>query len=381
MLATSRTPPKQPGPSAAGPAALTGGARVDVCIVAGGLAELIAAYYLAQEKRGVMLLHDGPIGGYHSALEMAHLGTAIEPGYAELEALHGVDNARLAAQSYAAALDALEAIVRRERIACEFERLDGYRFCTGANAFAEASAEVEAAHRAGAREVEIVASAPIESTRSGPCVRYPGQMRFHPLKLLEGLTRSIAHQGGRVHVGVAARAVEPGRPATLVTSGGHRIEADLVVTPAVNGARRTAAHAVGMRVARGSVARALYWNRSSPLRCARLRSAGSAEMLLVAGEDTPEALAAWAQEHFPVRADAVQHFQGELPVAADVFALTGLEACDSASVCVSAASWGSAATRAVVAGMAIRDFIIGARVPEGEAPAHADHFALARELS
>ncbi len=380
MLATSRTPPLQPGPAAAGPAALTGGARVDVCIVAGGLAELIAAYYLAQEKRGVMLLRDGPMGGYLSALEMAHLGTAIEPSYAELEAQHGEDNARLAAQSYAAALDALEAIVRRERIACEFERLDGYRFCTGANAFAEASAEVQAAHRAGARDVEIVASAPIESMRSGACVRYPGQVRFHPLKLIEGLTRSIAHHGGRVHVGVAARAVEPGRPSVLVTSGGHRIEADLLVTPAVNGARRTAAHAVGMRVARGSVARALYWNGSSPLRCARLRSAGSAEMLLVAG-DTPEALAAWAREHFPVRPDAVQHFQGELPVASDLFALTGLEACDSASVCVGAASWGSAATRAVVAGMAIRDFIIGARMPEGEAPMHADHLPLARELS
>src|SRR6185437_9448842 len=105
---------------------LTGGARVDVCIVGAGLAGMIAAYLLAREHRSVMVIDDGPIGGVQGGFEAAHLASVIEKPYAMVEARLGAAAARLAAQSYAAAIDALEAIALREHIACEFERLDGY---------------------------------------------------------------------------------------------------------------------------------------------------------------------------------------------------------------------------------------------------------------
>ena len=219
---------------------LVGGARVDVCIVGGGLAGMLAAYLLAREKRAVMLLDDGPLGGTPCAGEDAQLASLVEQPYHDLERIHGPAAARIAAQGHAAAIDALEAIVHRERIACEFERLDGYRFPAAGDTRFEAEREAEAARRAGVLDAEVVDAAPIDGANSGACVRYPGQAHMHPLKFLLGLARAITREGGRVHCGVRPRALLPGKPSSVVTTAGHRIEAQVLVTPGVEPAARAA---------------------------------------------------------------------------------------------------------------------------------------------
>lgn len=349
-------------PAAARGAALTGGARVDVCFLGAGLAELVAAYFLARERRSVIVLHDGPLGGPPSAADLAALAMLIEPTYEELGRTHGAENARLAAQTYATALDTLEAIVRRERIACDLERLDGYRFMPRA----EAEREARAARQAGVAGVEALPAPPLEGMPDAPCVRYPAQIQFHPGKLLGGLARAVARQAGRVHNGVRPKAFEAGSPATLVTSAGHRILADHIVMPARD-APRTFAHAIALKLPRGAVANAVYWDDAAPPFAARLRSGAPAQTLLVAGEHAPAALAAWARERFGVGSAAIRHVEAEASVPNDRFCVTGIPGCDSRVAAVSTASWGSAASRAVVAGMAIRDFVVGARVPEIDA--------------
>src|ERR1043165_8129212 len=172
---------------------LTGGARVDVCIVGAGLAGMIAAYLVARDRRSVMVIDEGPIGGGHAAFEAAHLASVVEKPYVELERAHGAQGARVAAQSHAAAIDALESIIRRERIACEFERLDGYFFPAQTSSCA-AEEELAATRRAGVEGVELLRAAPIEGVRWGECLRYPGQAQFHPLKFLAGLARSIMRE-------------------------------------------------------------------------------------------------------------------------------------------------------------------------------------------
>lgn len=347
---------------------LTGGARVDVCIVGAGMAGMTAAYLLAREKRSVMVIDEGPIGGASSAEELSHLASVIEQPYFLLERLHGADAARLAAQGFGAATDAVEATVRRERIACEFERLDGYRLGGADGALPEARREVEAARRAGLGGVEVAGAVPVGGEQPGPCVRYPGQVHLHPRKYLAGLARAIAREGGRIHCGVRVHAVSASEPCHLVTAAGHCIEAGAVVSP--SGAQPPAMQAAGvaLRVPRGTITRALYWEAGPGIRCARLRAATPAgEVLLAAGTADAAAIEAWARERFPAAGEAVQRFAGELPQAADLFAFVGRRRGDARSVYVGTASWGSALTRAAIAGMAIRDFVEGARMPPGDA--------------
>ena len=115
-FASANTPPRPP---------LPGDSRAEVCVIGAGMAGLSVAYHLALEGRSVLVLDDGPIGGGQSGRTTAHLSNAIDDLYVEIARIHGVDGARLAAESHTAAIDRLEAIVAAESIACDFERLDG----------------------------------------------------------------------------------------------------------------------------------------------------------------------------------------------------------------------------------------------------------------
>lgn len=362
---------------------LTSGARVDVCILGAGLAGMVAAYLLARDGRSVMVIDEGPIGGIQGGFEAAQLASVVEHPYALLEARHGAAGARLAAQSYAAAIDTLESIARREHIACDFERLDGYLFAAPGDAPDAIECEYEAARMAGVAGVELVRRAPIEGAAWGACVRYPGQAHFHPTRFLAGLARAITRAGGRIHCGVRCKSIETGRPVALLTSAGHRIEAGVLVTAQAvrsGGALESRpaprmAHVVGLRVPRASVPRALYWESSDPARWVRLGSRGTSdgEVLLVGGEDPAGdddhtayrylALEEWARSRFPGAGDVVQRFTGQVVQTPDLFALASRGECDSESVYVATGDWGTAMTRGTIAGLLVKDFADGTEMP------------------
>src|SRR5215218_5751982 len=88
--------------------------RTDVCIVGAGIAGLTTAYLLAREGRSVVVLDDGEIGGGMSSMTAAHLVTALDDRYFELERLHGEEGARYAAESHATAIDLIESICATE---------------------------------------------------------------------------------------------------------------------------------------------------------------------------------------------------------------------------------------------------------------------------
>src|SRR4051812_14291815 len=72
--------------------------RCDVCIIGGGIAGMTTAYHLTLQGRSVILLEDGLIGSGETGRTTAHLSNAIDDRYTEIERLHGVEGARLAAE-------------------------------------------------------------------------------------------------------------------------------------------------------------------------------------------------------------------------------------------------------------------------------------------
>jgi len=214
-------------------------------------------------------------------------------------------------------------------------------------------------------------------------------VQFNSPRFLSGLARAIAREGGRIHCGVRAKAVLAGQPASLLTTAGHRIDAATIVTPhppRADGNLDTRpvtrmAHVVGLRVARGTIPRALYWDSSHPARCARLRhhGGGASEVLLVGGEDPPgpvqhdndryEALEKWARERFPETGEVVQHFSGQITQTLDVFAYTAQAHSEAESLYVSTGDWGTATTRGALAGLVIRDFTTTLRLARVAQPA------------
>ncbi len=386
-MATATVPPQT---------SLTRDMHADVCIVGAGIAGLTTAYLLAREGKSVVVLDDGPIAGGQTQRTTAHLSNALDDRYFEIERLHGAEGARLAADSHTAAIARIETIVREENVDCDFERLDGYLFLAPDDSPELLDRELAAAHRAGLADVERLPRAPLTSFDTGPCLRFPRQGQFHPLKYLAGLADAIGHRGGRIFTGTHADSIEGGKPARITTAAGPVVTADAIVvatnTP-IND--RYAIHtkqaayltyAIGAVVPAGSIARGLYWDTLDPYHYVRLQplregtEAGGAagvehlDVLIVGGEDhkTGQAtdhaqrhgrLEAWARERFPMIREIRFHWSGQVMETIDGLAFIGRNPGDEANVFIATGDSGMGMTHGTIAGVLLTDLILGRENP------------------
>jgi glycine/D-amino acid oxidase-like deaminating enzyme/nitrite reductase/ring-hydroxylating ferredoxin subunit len=353
--------------------------HVDVCIVGAGISGMTTAYLLARAGKRVAVLDDGPVGGGITQMTTAHLTNQLDDRYFELEKLHGREGARLAADSHTAAIDRIETIVRQERIDCDFARLDGYLFLAEGDGRETLERELEAAHRAGLRGVRLLERAPFPSFDSGPCLRFPDQGQFHPLRYLARIAEAIHHEGSRIFTGSHADRIEGGIPA-LVHAGKHVVTADAVVVATnvpVND--RVAIHTkqapymtyvIGARVARGSVPQVLSWDTGDPYHYVRIQD----DMLIVGGEDhkTGQAsdteeryarLEGWARARFPMMGEVELAWGGQVMETQDYLAFIGRNPMDRDNVYIATGDSGMGITHGTIAGMLLCDLILGRANP------------------
>src|SRR5438067_5815403 len=210
-------------------AALGEDTAADVCVVGAGIAGMTTAYLLAREGKSVVVLDDGPVASGQTQRTTAHLSNAIDDRYTEMERLHGEGGARLAADSHSAAIARIEAITAEEKIACDFERLDGYLFVPPGESKDILDQELEAARRAGLTDVERLPRVPLDTFDLGPCLRFPRQGQFHPLKYLAALAQLLPRRGGQLFSETHAESIQGGSPARVRTARGPVVTCDAVV--------------------------------------------------------------------------------------------------------------------------------------------------------
>src|SRR6478672_5132168 len=171
-------------------------AEADVCVVGGGIAGLTTAYLLAKAGQKVVVIDDGPIAGGETSRTTAHLTWALDDRVYRVEKWHGEQNARIAVESHAAAVNQIEKIVNTESIECDFSRLDGY-LVEAENADDDLEKEINALHRLGFNQVEMIEQAP-DVKWLGRAIRFPNQGQFPILKYLRGVAAAIEKLGGHV---------------------------------------------------------------------------------------------------------------------------------------------------------------------------------------
>jgi glycine/D-amino acid oxidase-like deaminating enzyme/nitrite reductase/ring-hydroxylating ferredoxin subunit len=361
---------------------LTADSFADVCVIGGGIAGLSTAYLLAREGKHVIVLDDGHIGSGETGRTTAHLSNALDDRYYELERLHGREGARLAAESHTAAIDTIESIAQAERIQCDFERLDGYLFVPPIAERDQLEEERQAAQRAGL-SVGWADRAPIEHFDTGPCLRFPQQGQFHPLKYLHGLARAIEKYGGRIYGSSHAQELIDGSPVTVRTSHGPGVRTNSVVIAAnapifetyglytADAGYRT--YAIAARVPHGSIMRALYWDTPDPYHYVRLQKDNQnprADLLIVGGEDHKtgqaddfeerfERLEAWTRERFPNIESIEFKWSGQVLEPVDGLAFIGRHPLGRQNVYMASGDSGHGITHGTIAGILLRDLILG----------------------
>lgn len=374
-MATARTPDYPP---------LTADCTADVCVVGAGMAGLTTAYLLARAGQSVVLLDDGPIAGGQSQRTTAHLSSAIDDRFYEIERIHGQQGAQLAAQSHAAAIDQIESIVRGEAIDCDFTRLNGYLFSAPDESSDTLEREQQAAWRAGLAGVEMVNRAPLGTFDTGPCLRFPDQGQFHPLKYFAALSRAIQRLGGRIHCRTHADRVEDGAAPVVATGNGPAVKARAVVVatnaPIID---LVAIHtkqapyltyAIGAPLPAGSIERALYWDTLEFYHYVRLQPGENGmDMVIVGGEDHKsgqaddqgerwDRLESWARQRLPALGAVEYRWSGMVMETTDGLGFIGRNP-GSTNVYIATGDSGMGMTHGTIAGMLLSDLLLGKENP------------------
>jgi glycine/D-amino acid oxidase-like deaminating enzyme/nitrite reductase/ring-hydroxylating ferredoxin subunit len=331
-----------------------------------------------------VVLDDGAIGSGMTGVTTAHLVNALDDRYFELERLHGARGARLAAESHSAAIDRVESIVSRERIACDFTRLDGYLILGPEHDEAYLDRELDAAHRAGLHNVLKCKKASI-SYDTGVCLRFPNQAQFHPLKYLAGLAEAIERGGGRIFTGTHATNVDGGKHASVSTNSGTVSASaivvatntpvnDLVVVHTKQAPYMT--YVIGALVPHNSIPLMLLWDTSDPYHYVRLQPGVDAthDLLIVGGEDhkTGQAddieerhgrIEAWSRERFPSMLEVKYRWGGQVMEPVDSLAFIGHNPLDKENVYTVTGDSGNGITHGTIAGILLTDLILGRHNP------------------
>jgi glycine/D-amino acid oxidase-like deaminating enzyme/nitrite reductase/ring-hydroxylating ferredoxin subunit len=371
------------------PAALAGDHEADVCVIGAGIAGVTTAYLLSKEGRSVALIDGDAPGGGQTGMTTAHLTAVIDDRYTEMIRLHGEDGARLACDSHRSAIARIESICQQEQIDAGFRRVSGYLFLSPEHDERYLDEELDAARRAGL-EAEKLGRAAVQGFESGPCLHFPRQAQFHPMKYLQGLVAACRTGGVRVHGGVRATSVTGGKPATVTTESGARITAGSVVV-ATNSpfidmfAIHTKqapyyTYVVAARAPHGAITPALYWDTHDPYHYVRLERTTNArlggdndepvDILIVGGEDHKTAQASdterrftalerWMRERFPAAGPLEYRWSGQVMETQDGLGFIGRNPMDASNVYVITGDSGMGMTHGTIGGMLVCDLIQG----------------------
>jgi glycine/D-amino acid oxidase-like deaminating enzyme/nitrite reductase/ring-hydroxylating ferredoxin subunit len=359
--------------------------RADLCVVGAGIAGLTTAYHAAAEGRSVVVLDDGPVAGGETCRTSAHLSNVIDDRFQSLERLHGVEGTRDAQRSHADAIERIERIVAQERIDCDFERVDGYLFLAPGQEPELLTREEEAARRAEFPGLRRLPRAPFPHFDTGPCLCFPGQAQFDPLRYVAGLVGAIERLGGRLRSRSHVVAVEGGSNAHVRTSAGREVRAQAIVVATnspVNDRFKIhtkqapyRTYVIAARVPQGALRRGLYWDMAEPYHYVRLAPAGAEhEMLVVGGEDHKtgqeqdpaqrhDALERWMRERFPFAAEVELRWSGQVLETLDGLAHIGRNPLDHDNVFVATGDSGMGLTHGTLAGMILADLSAGRSNP------------------
>ncbi len=351
----------------------------DVAIVGAGIAGLSCAYELASRGRSVVVVDRGGIGGGMTLRTTAHLASACDDFYVEVEKARGADNARLLYQSLAASIDRIEEIQRAEQIGCDFARVDGYWFLAPDCPESRLNEERDACQRLGVPVEDSHKATPLHAKGLSRSLRFPRQARIHPAKYVSGLAAAVRNKGGRLYASTPIEEITPdASKVRLQTADGHEIVADHAIVGTNSPVELQVAlhskqapyrtYAIAAKIPKGDLEDALYWDTLDPYHYVRLQPLSAQDdIVIIGGEDHKSgeaddgeqrfaALEDWTRERLPNLGAMTHRWSGQVLEPVDLIGFIGRSP-DSDRVYLVSGDSGQGITNGAVSGILIRDLI------------------------
>jgi glycine/D-amino acid oxidase-like deaminating enzyme len=327
--------------------------------------------------------------------------------------LFGKDGAAMAAESHTKAIDFIESVILKEKINCDFERVDGYLFSSSKDDRETLYKELDATQSAGLA-TELVPKSPLTSFDTGPSIKFPNQAQFHPLKYLQGLSKLIS-SNKNCSIFTETHVQEVSETA-VKTSDGYEIKAkDIVIAtnaPIIDKVSKIydkqipyRTYVIGVLIKKGSVPKGLYWdtgdkeskNTIQPYHYIRIQRLGKDEdvktsdldnelgskvkanddndydLLIIGGEDHKTGnendvverhnrLESWAKQRFPIK-KILYKWSGQVMEPIDSLAFIGTnpmsESENKNNIFIATGDSGNGMTHGTITGILLSDLITG----------------------
>jgi glycine/D-amino acid oxidase-like deaminating enzyme/nitrite reductase/ring-hydroxylating ferredoxin subunit len=287
---------------------LDGVHECDVAVIGSGIAGISTAYELCEQGKSVIVIDRGRICGGMTSRTSAHLAPLCDDLVSEMTKIKGLEATKLFCDSQAAAVDRIEEIQKKEKIDCDFRRLDGYLFQGRDMPEDMIDQELDAVREVGA-PVERLMGVPFNNCEDRHVLRYPKQATFHPLKYLAGVAEVCGKNGvGFFRDSPAEEVTEDDGMITVRTARGVIHARHAVVATNSSISDRFAIHTktapyrtyvITFEIKRGALPDALYWDTEDPYHYVRLQPGPkNTDYVLIGGEDHKSGEADDAENRF-----------------------------------------------------------------------------------
>jgi glycine/D-amino acid oxidase-like deaminating enzyme len=165
--------------------------EIETLIIGGGITGITFAYLLARENRKVVLLEKDKVGGRATIATTGFLTGVIDTNPIDLIKIWGEEKAKLIFASHIKAIDAIEEIVRSEKIECEFERCTNYIYANSKSEEKKLLKISEAYNKLG-----VKSEYKDENKFNGFCyIEMPSQATFHAVKYTLAMAEKAVKYG------------------------------------------------------------------------------------------------------------------------------------------------------------------------------------------
>jgi glycine/D-amino acid oxidase-like deaminating enzyme len=205
---------------------LTEDITVDVVIIGAGITGLTTAYLLKQAGRSVAVLEGDTVGGGTTGRTTGKVTSQHGLTYYELQKHLGTETARIYGEANQTAIGQVAAIIEAENIDCDWQRDDHYVYTTD-------PAQVEKFRQEAAAAAELGLPATFETTTPLPfavtaAVKFTNQAKFNAQKYLLGLAKAVNGDGSYVFEHSTVTSIKDGKPARIRTKKASVTAKDII---------------------------------------------------------------------------------------------------------------------------------------------------------
>ncbi len=354
--------------------------EVDVAIVGAGITGVLNAYLLSEAGLSVAVFEaKKEIAADTTMFTTAFITKVIDTGLSELVKIYGAAKTRMIWESGQAAIATIAAIIKKEKIDCEFKRVDYFAYANNIDQFYELEAEYKTARELGF-ETSLSKRASLGFKNFGSW-KVPDQAQFDPEKFVLALAKKAQSNGAKFFVDSEVKKIKGKGPLSLgVNQAKVKANYAIIATykPFGNSLRTFMkkgmyqSYVYEARLPKDTVKEGLYVDLENPYHYLRLDSYPKFDRLIIGGEDHREEIKMSQNKNFEAlkkylesilpdgKYKLTKRWTGPILESSDGIALIGEV---KPKQLVASAFSGNGMTYSAISALMFRDIILGTQNP------------------